>query len=180
VRTVVQFRGRRYSCHTAGKSLGELRPLLQNLAAGAQQEQQQQEEEGGGEGGDGAAPPRWVSADEIDQIQHPPQPTDNRGDGGGGGGGGRGRGERQQQAAAEAAAQVATPAGVIAGATDTGYVASGANSGAAGGERVPLPSHPTRRPGQRVGPAQQPVVDALPAVSATVNARSADKNAPLN
>eukprot|EP00662_Eupelagonemidae_sp_cell21_P037799 gene37799-56744_t len=51
--------------------------------------------------------------------------------------------------------------GRLTGATDTGVVASHANAGAAGGERLPHDS--TRQRHKRVGPRQRPLEEEIDA-----------------
>jgi hypothetical protein len=175
VRTVATFRGQTYEGQV-GASLGDVRSALKaladalNAAAGA-------DGASGPPGGgvDSNGNPRWVSPEEIDQMQQPvPSPPSGRRGGGGQSGGG---GRTGRRAPSPPSAQQAPNAdGVIVGAQG-GYVASGANSGAAGGERVP--SHATRKPQQKVGPAQKPIAERLPAVP-TSDASREPARAALN
>ena len=175
VQAKVAFRGQMYQGVVQGNtSLAEVRAALQTLANAS-------EGIGGGSGsgsGDGGGGmegdgnPRWVSPEEAAAIQNQPTPPAGRGGGGGGGGGG-GR-DRHGRRAPSPPSQEANADGRIIGAAG-GYVGSGANSGAAGGERVP--SHPTRKPQQAVGPAQKPVKEQVPAPQQADGARDPSRQA---
>ena len=160
VHTEATFRGQTY-VSKGNASLGEVRAALQSLARALNANAAH---EGANANGGSGSDPRWVSPEEIEQMQRvPTPPTGGRGAGGGGGGG-----PRQASPAPPSVQQAPNADGVILGAQG-GYIASGANSGAAGGERVP--SHATRKPQQKRGPAQQPLAERVPAMPTSDDTR---------
>ena len=185
VQAKVEFRGQMYKGTVHGNtSLAEVRAALQTLA-NASEGMGGGSGRGGGGGGGGAeggigvgggvdtdGNPRWVSPEEAAAIQN--QPVLPSGEGGRGGGGGGGGGGGHGRRAPSPPSQEANADGRITGAAG-GYVGSSANSGAAGGERVP--SHPTRKPQQAVGPAQKPVKEQVQASQQSDGARDPSRQA---
>ena len=101
-------------------------------------------------------------------MQRVPTPPTGAPSGGGGGGGGNRRRHDGRASSPPSIQQAPNADGTIVGAQG-GYIASGANSGAAGGERVP--THNTRKPQQKLGPAQKPLVERVPAVPTSDDTR---------
>ena len=162
VQTEATFRGQTY-VSKGNASLGDVRSALQSLAHALNANMSY---DGANMNGSSGSDPRWVSPEEIEQIQRVPALTSGRGERGGGGG----RGPRHSSPSASTPSFQQSPNadGTIIGAQG-GYVASGANSGAAGGERVP--SHATRKPQQKRGPAQQPLAERVLAVPTSNDTR---------
>eukprot|EP01052_Picozoa_sp_SAG31_P024616 SAG31_NODE_2108_length_6427_cov_7.816688_2_plen_856_part_00 len=163
VQTQATFRGQTYVSR-GNASLGDMRSALHSLAdildANANKDGAVADYSRGSD-------PRWVSPEEIEQMQHAPAPPTS-GPGEGGNGGGSRRRHDSRASPSPSIQQVPNADGTIVGAKG-GYVASAANSGAAGGERVP--SHNTRKPQQKLGPAQKPLAEKVPAVPTSDDTR---------